>query len=57
MLGSTRPTVNVVASALQKSGAIKYVHGRMSIVDRRELERGSCECYSTVRDLFARLGL
>jgi CRP-like cAMP-binding protein len=57
MLGSTRPTVNVVASALQRSGAIRYVHGRMSILDRRELERGSCECYGTVRDLFTRLGL
>jgi CRP-like cAMP-binding protein len=57
MLGSTRPTVNVVASALQKSGAIKYVHGRMVILDRRELERGSCECYRTVGNLFTRLGL
>ena len=57
MLGSTRPTVNVVASALQKSGALRYVHGRITILDRSELERGSCECYSSVRDLFMRLGL
>jgi hypothetical protein len=57
MLGSTRPTVSVVASALQKSGAIRYVHGRISIENRHELERGSCECYFTVRELFSRLRL
>ena len=57
MLGSTRPTVNVVASSLQKHGIIKYVHGRITILDRRRLEQGSCECYGAVRDLFAGLNL
>jgi CRP-like cAMP-binding protein len=57
MLGSTRPTVNSVATVLQKAGFIRYVHGRLTIVDRRGLERGSCECYATVKDLFARLVL
>ena len=57
MLGSTRTTVNAVASALQKCGAIRYVHGRITILDRAQLERDSCECYDTVRDNFSRLQL
>jgi len=57
MLGSTRPTVTVVAGTLQKAGLIQYTHGRLTIVDRRGLESASCECYLTVREHFARLGL
>jgi CRP-like cAMP-binding protein len=34
MLGSTRPTVNVVASTLQKAGLITYRHGHIAIVNR-----------------------
>ena len=30
MLGSTRPTVTIVAGALQKAGLIKYTHGHMT---------------------------
>ena len=57
MLGSTRPTVTIVAGALQKAGLIKYTHGRMRIVNRPRLEKASCECYATVKDQFDRLGL
>ena len=57
MLGSTRPTVTVVAGAIQKAGLIKYSHGRMTILDRRGLEAASCECYATVKEHFDRLGL
>ena len=57
MLGSTRPTVTVVAGTLQKAGLIKYIHGRMTIVDRPSLESASCECYGTVKKHFERLGL
>ena len=57
MLGSTRPTVTVVAGTLQKAGLIKYVHGHITILDRTGLERASCECYRTVKDHFDRLGL
>ena len=45
MLGVTRPTVSVVAGALQKAGSISYRRGRISIVNRRRLESASCECY------------
>jgi len=57
MLGSTRPTVTLVAGALQKAGLIRYTHGRMTILDRPGLEARSCECYATVRSAFQYLGL
>src|SRR4030095_10798057 len=57
MLGSSRQTVNVVASALQKEGIISYAYGRVNVLDRGRLEQGACECYRTVEDLFARLEL
>lgn len=57
MLGSTRPTVSVVAATLQKAGLIRYTHGHITIADRQGLERSSCECYSTVKGHFDRLGL
>jgi CRP-like cAMP-binding protein len=57
MLGATRPTVTIVAGTLQKAGLIKYLHGRITILDRKSLEAASCECYATVRGHFDRLGL
>jgi CRP-like cAMP-binding protein len=51
MLGASRPTVSVVAGTLQKAGLIKYRHGRVTIVDRQNLEAASCECYRAATDL------
>jgi CRP-like cAMP-binding protein len=57
MLGSTRPTVTLVARALQQAGLIRYTHARMTILDRPRLEAASCECYPTIKSEFDRLGL
>lgn len=57
MLGSTRPTVSVVAGTLQKAGLIRYTHGHITILNRQGLEAASCECYATVKEHFDRLGL
>jgi len=57
MLGSTRPTVTLVAGALQKAGLIRYRRARMTILDRPGLEARSCECYTTVKSAFQFLGL
>jgi Mn-dependent DtxR family transcriptional regulator len=57
MLGSSRPTVTVVAGVLQKAGIITYIHGHITILDRAGLEASSCECYATVKGHFDRLGL
>jgi CRP-like cAMP-binding protein len=51
MLGTSRPTVTVVAGALQKAGLITYQRGHVTIVDRKKLESASCECYRTATDL------
>ena len=51
MLGASRPTVTVVAGTLQKAGLIKYRHGRVTIVDRENLEAASCECYRAATNL------
>jgi CRP-like cAMP-binding protein len=51
MLGTTRPTVTVVAGALQRANLIAYHRGHVTVVDRAGLERASCECYRTTTDL------
>jgi CRP-like cAMP-binding protein len=51
MLGASRPTVTLVAGSLQKAGLITYHRGRLTIVDGRQLEGASCECYRTATNL------
>jgi len=48
MLGVTRPTVTLVAGALQRAGLIRYRRGQLAILDRAGLERASCECYAAM---------
>jgi CRP-like cAMP-binding protein len=55
MLGVQRPTVSVVAGTLQQAGLIRYMHGRVTVRDRKGLEAASCECYTIVRAHFDRL--
>jgi len=51
MLGTTRPTVTLVAGTLQRAGLITYQRGRVTILDRENLESASCECYRTATRL------
>jgi Mn-dependent DtxR family transcriptional regulator len=51
MLAAARPSVTIVAGTLQKAGLIKYRHGRVTIVDREQLEAASCECYRAATNL------
>jgi Mn-dependent DtxR family transcriptional regulator len=55
MLAVRRPTVTAVAGVLQKAGLISYHRGRMTLLDRKGLERASCECYRVVRKELNRL--
>ena len=57
MLGVRRPTVTVVLHALQQSGLIASRYGRMRVLQRRQLESASCECYAVMRRHYVRLGL
>lgn len=49
-LGVPRTAVTGAALELQKAGAIRYMRGNISILDRAKLEEKSCECYRIVRD-------
>lgn len=55
MLGVTRPTVNEAARQLQDAGAIEYTRGRITVLNRPQLEARSCECYDVIRTEFDRL--
>jgi CRP-like cAMP-binding protein len=49
MLGVRRTTVTIMAQTLQRKGAIKYMRGRISILDREKLEHCACECYAILQ--------
>ena len=48
MLGVRRTSVTDVARKMQDKGVIAYARGVITILDRAELERFSCECYATL---------
>jgi CRP-like cAMP-binding protein len=56
MLGTRRPTVTVVARALQQAGLITYRYGRVTVRDRKGLEAAACPCYAVLRAQFDSLG-
>jgi CRP-like cAMP-binding protein len=49
MLGVRREGVTAAAGKLRKMGVIEYRRGRITVRDRDELERLSCECYEVVK--------
>jgi len=49
MLGVRREGVTEAAGKLQKAGAIRYSRGKITVLDRPQLERLSCECYAVVK--------
>ena len=57
MLGTTRPNVTSAAAILAKHGAIEYVRGALTIVNRRKLKSSACECYGVIQRFNSELGL
>ncbi|EPG5418554.1 Crp/Fnr family transcriptional regulator [Pseudomonas aeruginosa] len=49
MLGVRREGVTEAAGKLQKLGVIKYSRGRITVLDRPQLEALCCECYAVVK--------
>jgi CRP-like cAMP-binding protein len=55
MLGVRREGVTEAAGKLQAEGLIEYRRGRITVLDRRQLEARVCECYSVVKLEYERL--
>jgi CRP-like cAMP-binding protein len=55
MLGVRREGVTEAAGKLQREGLIRYSRGRIKVLDRKGLERASCECYEVVKKEYDRL--
>jgi CRP-like cAMP-binding protein len=49
MLGVRREGVTEAAGRLQKLGVIRYVRGKITVLDRPKLEKLCCECYAVVK--------
>lgn len=54
-LGVRREGISVAAGRLQREGLISYRRGRITVLDRRGIEKRACECYQTVRTELDRL--
>jgi CRP-like cAMP-binding protein len=52
MLGVQRTSVTTVARTLQEAGIIKYVRGKIQILDVEGLGDSACECYETVKEQY-----
>jgi CRP-like cAMP-binding protein len=55
MLGVRRESVTDAAGRFQAADLIGYRRGRMSILDKRGLEKRSCECYRFIRQQYKSL--
>ena len=55
MLGVRRGGVTETALKLQESGLIQYARGRIRVLDRKGLEKRTCECYAVVKKEYDRL--
>ncbi|MBW4562458.1 MAG: Crp/Fnr family transcriptional regulator [Mojavia pulchra JT2-VF2] len=55
MLGCRRSGVTVAAGTLSRSGIISYKRGNITILNREDLVDTSCECYSIIKNEYARL--
>jgi CRP-like cAMP-binding protein len=52
MLGVRRATVNVATGMLKKAGFIRFVRGKITVIDRPGLESASCECYHAILKVY-----
>ena len=57
MMGTDRSTVSLAAAVMQKEGIIEYLRGAVKILNRRKLEKSSCECYGVIKQFEDDLGL
>lgn len=51
MLGVRRAGVTLAARILQKKKLIRYSRGKLTVLNRKGLERAACGCYQVVKDM------
>lgn len=54
MLGVQRSAVTIAAGSLQQRNIISYTRGEINVLNRKELEEISCECYEAISEDYAR---
>ncbi len=52
-----RASVNAAVGLFRRAGYIRYVRGRVTIINLKGLESASCVCYKLIRDEYDRLGV
>jgi CRP-like cAMP-binding protein len=52
MLGTRRVGVTLALGTFKAAGIIRNTHGRVTILDRENLEDAACECYRSVKEQF-----
>lgn len=57
MLGTGRPSVSLAIGILEQNGMIENVRGTVTIINRKQLEEASCECYGVIQNFNGGLGL
>jgi CRP-like cAMP-binding protein len=50
MLAVRRPGVTVAIGELERRKLIAHRYGRITIIDKKGMEKAACECYRTVKD-------
>ncbi|GAB4368645.1 MAG: Crp/Fnr family transcriptional regulator [Elainellaceae cyanobacterium] len=54
MIGARRPAVSLIKGVLQSAGLVQAGRGRITILNREEMEAAACECYHLVKAEFDR---
>ncbi|MCU6434744.1 helix-turn-helix domain-containing protein [Undibacterium sp. Jales W-56] len=55
LLGVRRESITEAVGQLQKDGIVERARGRITVSDRKKLEKRVCECYSVVKEEYERL--
>jgi CRP-like cAMP-binding protein len=55
LLGVRRESVTLILGQFQKDNLLELGRARITVLDRKKLEKRVCECYSVVQDEYERL--